>query len=89
MAAGVPIIARSVGGVPDVVSDREALLVSSADPAALGAALGSVIADPGAARARSLAALQRLDQHRPGPWIARYEALYHGVLASSRSRSSA
>jgi glycosyltransferase involved in cell wall biosynthesis len=39
MAAGTPIVAAAVGGVPDVVSDVEAILVPPADPSALASAI--------------------------------------------------
>jgi glycosyltransferase involved in cell wall biosynthesis len=89
MAAGVPIVATAVGGVPDVISDQEALLVRPAEAGALGAALTALCDDSAGARARALAASRRLDAYSVGPWIARYAALYHAVLASSRSRTSA
>ncbi len=54
MAAGVPVVATAVGGVPEVVSDGEtALLVRAQDPGAFADALGRVLND--AALARSLA----------------------------------
>ncbi|HEX8246508.1 MAG TPA: glycosyltransferase, partial [Longimicrobium sp.] len=42
MAAGVPVVAASVGGVPDAVSSAEALLVPPEDPRALAAAVRAV-----------------------------------------------
>ena len=85
MAAGVPIVAAAVGGVPDVLSDREALLVPAEKPDALAAAITSVHADPEAAHARALAARRRLDaERRPEPWVERYASLYGSVLANPR-----
>lgn len=46
MANGVPIVTTSVGGIPDVVVDREhALLVPPGDPAKLAAAIRELIND--------------------------------------------
>ena len=89
MAAAVPIVACSVGGVPDVVTDREALLVSASDPEALGAAIAAVSADRPAAVGRAQAARLKLDAFRPGPWVARYEAVYRSILAASAPDSAA
>ena len=49
MAAGIPVVASAVGGVPDVVSSREALLVNPEDPAALAAAITETLENPAAA----------------------------------------
>jgi glycosyltransferase involved in cell wall biosynthesis len=62
MAYGLAIVATNVGGVPDVADDEvDALVVPSADPAALAAAVARLAADPGlrqrlgdGARAQSL-----------------------------------
>ena len=46
-SAGVPVVASRVGGIPEAVQDGvSGLLVPPADPAALGAALDSLLADP-------------------------------------------
>ena len=89
MAAGTPIVATAVGGVPDVLSPREAVLVSSGDPGALAAAIASVREDPAGARGRAEAARHRLaEERRLEPWVAQYDAVYRH-LAASRSHSSA
>ncbi|HEY9228589.1 MAG TPA: glycosyltransferase, partial [Gemmatimonadaceae bacterium] len=49
MGAGVPIVATRVGGVPDVVSDAQALLVPSEDPAALATAIRAIRDDAASA----------------------------------------
>jgi glycosyltransferase involved in cell wall biosynthesis len=46
MAASVPIVATSVGGVPEIVENEEsALLVPMKDPAALSSALATLLTD--------------------------------------------
>jgi glycosyltransferase involved in cell wall biosynthesis len=87
MAAHLPIVATAVGGVPDVVSEGEAWLVPSEDPAALAAALEVALSDRALARARGDAARQRLQRDfSPDAWLARYEALYASVRAPAGSR---
>lgn len=47
MAAGKPVVATRVGGIPEVVSDRrEGLLVPSGDPKALAGAIHELACDP-------------------------------------------
>lgn len=63
-AAGVPVVATAVGGTPEVVADRETgLLVPPADPAALAAALLTLLRDP-ATRSRMGAAGRRRMRER-------------------------
>lgn len=57
MAAGCPVIATAVGGVPDIISDGfNGLLVPPRDPAALARAIEKVVADPALAFAMGRAA---------------------------------
>ena len=77
MAAGLPIVATRVGGIPQMLTNAEALLVDSENPMALATATRAVYTDPAAARTR--AANARLRQERDfgmEPWLKRYEALY-------------
>src|SRR2546430_15130133 len=55
MAAGVPVVATAVGGVPDVLSAEEAVLVASEDPVGLAAGIRDVYADADAAARRARA----------------------------------
>jgi glycosyltransferase involved in cell wall biosynthesis len=51
MAAGVPVVATRVGGVPELVSDGlNGLLVPPGDPAATASALERLLDDQGLAR---------------------------------------
>lgn len=90
MAAGVPVVATCVGGVPDVVTADEALLVPSEDPDALAAAVRAIHDDPDAARRRADAASERL-RNRFGiePWLAQYDAIYRRISTPPSVRYSA
>jgi hypothetical protein len=50
MSAAVPVIASRVGGLPELVRDRETGLLVENDPRAVAAALAELIGDPGFAR---------------------------------------
>jgi glycosyltransferase involved in cell wall biosynthesis len=77
IAAGTPVVATRVGGVPEVVSDTEALLVPAEDPSALARAIDTVRADVVAAATRAAAAMRRLaSDFAVGPWITRVDEVY-------------
>lgn len=80
MAARVPVVATSVGGVPDVVSSVEALIVPPEDPEALAVALDSVLLDSREATSRANAAHIRLiEGFSQRDWLHQYLALYGEV----------
>lgn len=86
MGAGVPVVTTSVGGVPDVVSPAEALLVPSEAPEKLAAAIREIHEYPAAAARRAGAAADRLAREfTVGPWLERYLEIYrlvsHGAIA--------
>jgi glycosyltransferase involved in cell wall biosynthesis len=77
IAAGVPVVAAAVGGVPDVVGEGEAALVPPENPGVLAAAVHSSIADPARSREWAAAALRRLATgFAVEPWLDRYELVY-------------
>jgi glycosyltransferase involved in cell wall biosynthesis len=76
MRSEVPIIATAVGGVPDVVSPGEALLVPPRDPATLADAIRTVYTCPDLATTRAVRARERLSQYDEDSWIERYQSLY-------------
>jgi glycosyltransferase involved in cell wall biosynthesis len=58
MSFGLPVVGSRIEAIPEIVGEGEAgLLVPPRDPAALAAALSSLLADP--ARARQLGAAGR------------------------------
>jgi glycosyltransferase involved in cell wall biosynthesis len=56
---GRPLVASRTGGIPDVTGDDAAMLIPHGDPVALGAAVESVLGDPGLAGKLAAAAAQR------------------------------
>jgi hypothetical protein len=63
MAAGLPVVASRVGGIPELVADGvTGLLVPPADPDALAAAVLDLLDQPGRAMAFGKAAWERIEQ---------------------------
>jgi glycosyltransferase involved in cell wall biosynthesis len=77
MAAGVPIVATAVGGVPSVVSNAEAALIPPQNPDALAVAIRNIFRDREEAAARAARATRRLaERFAIAPWIERHDAIY-------------
>jgi glycosyltransferase involved in cell wall biosynthesis len=89
MAAGVPVVATSVGGIPEIAKDQEqALLVPPRDPAAMAQAIDALLSNPEAGdrlatAARTLAATRYSPEQR-ALWLVR---LYGSVLAKWQLQS--
>jgi len=83
MAAGIPSIATDVGGVADVVRDGETgLLVPSADPGALAAAIVRLAESPDLARALSRNAARHVRDHFSSEtMLDAYARLYRELVA--------
>lgn len=82
MASGIPVVATSVGGIPEVVEDgATGVLVPAGDPAALADALLRVHSNPVDARAMGLAGRRRVeamfDVRRT---VSQYQGLYREIL---------
>lgn len=92
MAAGVPVVATNVGGVPEVATDGEtALLVAVRDTQAFAAALGRVLNDAELARALAASALARVaadfsPEARARALVEFYSGLVKGRPASTPSK---
>ena len=83
MSAGVPLVATSVGGIPDIAQDGvSALLVPRRDPAALAAALERLLLDPDLRRRMGEAARERAQEFTAERHAARNAELYERLLAS-------
>ncbi|HEX8856054.1 MAG TPA: glycosyltransferase family 4 protein, partial [Thermoleophilaceae bacterium] len=85
MAAGVPVVATAVGGIPEIAADGTAELVAPGDDAALAAAIERLLDDRDLAATQARAARERV--------LGRYTAaanaratldLYERLLESRR-----
>ena len=75
------LIPSAVGGVRDVVSGCDLVLVPACDAAALGRALEEVLEDPAAAGVRCEEAHRRLEREfSVEPWVQRYRDVYSSCL---------
>jgi glycosyltransferase involved in cell wall biosynthesis len=88
MAAGVPVVASAVGGLPEAVDDgRTGLLVPPEDPRALGVAIAELAADVERARRMGIAGRARvLAEFSMERMADAYEALYTETRAEPRLR---
>lgn len=83
MAAGLPVVATEVDGVPEAVTDgATGLLVRPQDPRALAAALTALLRDPARRLAFGTAGRERVARHfSRDAMVARILAVYEAVAA--------
>ncbi len=81
MNYGVPVVASRIGGIVDVVADRDSgLLVPAGDPTALAEALDGLFASPDEARRLGEGGRKRLrEQFSWDAIVARWDALYRSL----------
>jgi glycosyltransferase involved in cell wall biosynthesis len=83
MAAGVPVIASDVGGIPEIVVDGETgiLVESPLSGEALSGVLAGLLEDPGARALMGAAGRERFErQFALGPWMDRLEPVYEEAI---------
>jgi glycosyltransferase involved in cell wall biosynthesis len=86
MAAGLPVVASAVGGVPETVG-RAGLLTAPGDPAALAGALVRVLGDPRLAGRLGARARRRAEAFTWDAAARKYVRLYaQARLTKSRAR---
>lgn len=87
MAAGKPVVATDVAGIPLAVDDGvNGVLVPPRDPAALAAAVTGVLGDPGRAAAMGGAARRKVSAELSWTAVARrHDALYRRVGSAVRT----
>jgi glycosyltransferase involved in cell wall biosynthesis len=80
MRASVPIVATRVGGVPDVVSIEDALLVTAEQPGQIARALAEIAGDSEAALERSVHARARAaHSFNAAAWLSAVDAVYQAT----------
>lgn len=82
MAAGLPIVATAVGGVPEVVeNDKQALLVEKRNPRALAQAIDRMNCNATLRKRLAEAARQRVSAYSPTAYCDSILSLYRECLA--------
>jgi glycosyltransferase involved in cell wall biosynthesis len=83
LAAGLPIVATSVGGIPEVLANTDSVLVPPDDPVALRNSFLDVIhRTPDQANRCRIRAKQRAEAFRPEHRIADFLAMFQDMLHS-------
>jgi len=87
MAAGIPVVATRVGGVPEVLgSARMGRLVSSTNPEALALAVVDLARSPDELREAGVAARKRAEERFSArQWATTISGIYGTVVADARS----
>ena len=91
MAAGVPVVATSVGGVPDVVEDGvTGLLLPPRQPEAVASAIVATVTQPDRATAMAVRARQSVrDRFDSARLVQETEAMYRQTLFETRGGAPA
>jgi glycosyltransferase involved in cell wall biosynthesis len=90
MASGKPVIASSVGGIPDIVEDNvNGMLVRAGDRRGLAQAITALAADEGLRRRLAAGALRKVTAFTASNVVPRIEAVYREVLARKRPAHAA
>jgi glycosyltransferase involved in cell wall biosynthesis len=85
MAAGTPLVATAVGGLPDMLEDgRSAVLVPRRDPVALAEGIERLLGSPEERRKLSEEASRRLERYEIDAVAARFAGLYRELLERKR-----
>lgn len=85
MASGLPVVSTTVGGIPEMMSDKDGILVAPDDPPALADAIDRVLANPGAFDGAGISARARA-RYGLAAVGAEINDVYTSALAGPRGR---
>ncbi|MCW2949718.1 MAG: glycosyl transferase, group 1 [Thermoleophilia bacterium] len=90
MAAGVPLVASRVGGLPTLLADGAGILAPAGDSTAFADALAMLLDDPALRTSLASVARARIEStYSFARMVLRVEGIYEGVLAPSRTAPAA
>jgi glycosyltransferase involved in cell wall biosynthesis len=82
LAAGVPVVASRVGGLPEIVRDgRDGVLVEAEDPAALAGAIAEVLGDDRRRREMAASGPERAAEFGTDRMVAAVREMYRSMRA--------
>jgi glycosyltransferase involved in cell wall biosynthesis len=87
MAAGVPVVATRVGGIPEIVTPATGVLVPLSAPALVDALVGLTEDDERRGRMAAAARARFLAEYDAVGWARRLRHVYDDVLARTASRT--
>jgi glycosyltransferase involved in cell wall biosynthesis len=83
MAAGVPVVATNVGGIPELVcTPEQGALVAPEDPVSLARAVKNILDSPGRQAAARVAGPQRADQFAVDSMVQKIRLLYRSLAGA-------
>lgn len=89
MMAGLPIVATSVGDIPNVVTKETGVVVPPHQPEMLAEALNDLLKNPGKRREMGKAAKDRATrEYSLDVWMKRQVQLYKDVMSSAKFQAS-
>ncbi len=84
MMAGLPVVATSVGDIPNVVTKETGVVVPPHHPEMLADALEDLLKNPKKREAMGQAAYRRaMDEYSVDAWMKKHLALYRDILSSN------
>lgn len=84
MAAGLPIVAFGVGGVPDLVTEDVGVLIEPFSVEGFARSLASLMADPGRRSELAAAAKKRAEAYSVGAMLTGLDKVYSAALSLAR-----